>query len=768
MNLSKRITLTSSVILVFFFFTVVVFLWSNQITRGKVNQLQSVIRAQYLVSDIAQQMKELNTRLQVLDAVASAQDKNALSEDEQKRLLQGIVSTGNAINSVRRVAGDKIAPQLTGVDKAEEIINQWKMLIGRADSQGQSVQLYTLVAFTSEFGDAENRLTHDGFLLRSMSSDLNQAIDEAQTLVHKVSLLVFFLSVAVAVILTTLLIRYTQVSLSQLRRGTREWSNGNLSHRVRTVGKGDLSELGLAFNAMAEKLQAAMEEANREKERADEANQAKSGFLANMSHELRTPMNAIIGYSEMLLEDLEDDVEPDPQELAADLGKIHGAGKHLLGLINEVLDLAKVESGKMGVYNEETDLEKLIAGVASTVQPLVANYDNELQTLIEVDDTAIRTDVTKFRQILMNLLSNAAKFTRSGTITIRARRFPENATDMVSISVSDTGIGMTPEQLDKVFDEFTQADESTTREFGGTGLGLSICKKFAELMQGRIEVESTPGEGTTFTFAVPAIAQDAKTEESEGKPAGGETSETPQDGLARVLVIDDDESSLELSKRILTKRGYSVLTASSGAEGIEVARGQHPDIIVLDVIMPEMDGWQVLEKLRAIPATADIPIIMQSMLSERELGLSMGADDYLTKPVDKSDLPNAIRKLLPELNLDQGVLVIEEGAEIVDLLNANHTEASYELLQTADLEQASEWMLARAFGVVLVGQHSDMERVSKFMQQVANSNTVPPTPMLLLNSIQLEAMDAEQLLSYIRVHVVRKNGETPEPSQADA
>lgn len=758
MNLSKRITLTSSVILVFFFFTVVVFLWSNQVTRKKVNQLQSVIRAQYLVSDIAQQMKELNTRLQVLDAVTSAQDKKALSAEEQKKLLKGILATGTAIRSVRQVAGSTVAPRLTGVDKAEEIVNQWKMLINRADTEQRSVQLYTLVAFSSDFNDAAKRLTHDGFLLRSIASNLNQAIDEAQALVHKVSLLVFFLSAAIAVTLTTLLIRYTQVALSQLRRGTREWSAGNLSHRVRVVGKGDLSELGLAFNAMAQKLQVALEEANREKERADEANQAKSGFLANMSHELRTPMNAIIGYSEMLLEDLEDEVELDPQELSADLGKIHAAGKHLLGLINEVLDLAKVESGKMVVYNEDTDLEQLISGVASTVQPLVNNYDNELETLIEVDNTAIRTDVTKFRQILMNLLSNAAKFTRNGTITVRARRFVENETDLVAVSVSDTGIGMTPEQMDKVFDEFTQADDSTTREFGGTGLGLSICKKFAELMQGRIEVESTPGEGTTFTFVVPAIAAEPSVEAVEAQPSR-EAPAADQDGLARVLVIDDDASSLELSKRILAKRGYSVLTASSGADGIKLAREQHPDIIVLDVIMPEMDGWQVLEKLRAIPATANIPIIMQSMLSERELGLAMGADDYLTKPVDKSDLPNAIRKLLPELTLDKGVLVIEEGSAIVDLLDESHAKAAYELLQTADVEQASEWLEDREFGLVLVGQHSDMERVAAFMEQVANSSTLPPTPMLLLNSIELETMDTEQLLSYIGIHVGRKHGE---------
>jgi len=249
----------------------------------------------------------------------------------------------------------------------------------------------------------------------------------------------------------------------------------------------------------------------------------------------------------MLLEDIEDGVEVEAEDLEADLGKIHGAGKHLLGLINEVLDLSKVESGKMGVYNEQIDLTKLVEDVCSTVQPLIVKYDNTLKTEYHMEDSNIRTDVTKFRQILMNLLSNAAKFTRDGDITVNTHRFMEKDIDMLSIAVTDTGIGMTPAQLDKVFEEFTQADDSTTREFGGTGLGLSICKKFAELMQGRIEVESTPGKGTRFTFMVPAVAVDIEVEE----PAASEDDDTESvemEGLARVLVVDDDESSLEISK----------------------------------------------------------------------------------------------------------------------------------------------------------------------------------------------------------------------------
>ncbi len=767
MNLSKRIALTSSVILVFFFFTIVVFMWSTQVSREKVSQLQSVIRTQYLVGDISQQLKELNIRLKVLDTVALAQDKTELNITEQTNLLNSVIATGKSIETLRVTSGSTISEQLNGIESAEEIINQWKELINYAMEVDRPVQLYSMVAFGSAFDEAETSLEKDGTLLRTLSSSLNVEIDEAEALTNRISMVVFLLSALIALVLAYSLIRYTQKSLAQLRQGTKEWSSGNLTHRIQVTGKGDLSDLGRAFNAMAEKLDTTMQQAHAERQRADKANRAKSGFLANMSHELRTPMNAIIGYSEMLLEDIEDGVEMDMQEIESDLQKIQSSGKHLLGLINDVLDLSKVESGKMGVYNEQTDLQKLVDDVASTVQPLVEKYDNTLSTSFDLEDSSVCTDVTKFRQILMNLLSNAAKFTRGGKITIETRRYLEQGVDTVSVAVCDTGIGMTPAQLDKVFEEFTQADDSTTREFGGTGLGLSICKKFAHLMHGRIDVESTPGEGTCFTFIVPAIAEptetgDAARSESDHVGTADNAETTDINGLAKVLVVDDDASSLEISKRILAKRGYSVITADNGATGIELALEQHPDIIVLDVIMPEMDGWQVLEKLKAQPATKDIPIIMQSMLSERELGLAMGADDYLTKPVDKSDLPNAVRKLLPALNLDKGVLIIEEGSTITELIEESRGDETYEVRQTSDLTEANQWILEREFGIILVGRHSEMDTVSKFMERVERSEEYGNTPILLLNSIQLESMNTDQLLSFIQIHQGSKGILEPE------
>jgi len=316
--------------------------------------------------------------------------------------------------------------------------------------------------------------------------------------------------------------------------------------------------------------------------------------------------------------------------------------------------------------------------------------------------------------------------------------------------VTDTGIGMTKKQLEKVFEEFTQADDSTTREFGGTGLGLSICRSFALLMKGRIDVKSTPGKGTTFTFIVPAM--DPKTVAVEPGESPTKTEDIFEgSGLATILVIDDDDVSLEISERILGKKGYSVLTASSGDQGVALACDKHPDIIVLDVIMPGMDGWQVLEQLKEHEKTRDIPIIMQSMLSERELGLAKGADDYLTKPIDKINLTAAVRNLLPDVNMDNGLMIIEQGTSVNDLIKDIAQERNWEIQTTADLEEARKWLGDRQFGIVLIGKHSDMDAVSLLMRQLANLPDSKRTPMLLLSSIDLEDSHPDQLLSYLNV-----------------
>jgi len=380
------------------------------------------------------------------------------------------------------------------------------------------------------------------------------------------------------------------------------------------------------------------QEALAARDAAESANRTKSTFLANMSHELRTPMNAIIGYSEMLIEEAED---LELQDLIPDLQKIRSAGKHLLALINDILDLSKIEAGKMTLYLEEIAIDSMIRDVVSTIMPLIEKNENRIVVECPQDIGSMKADMTKVRQTLFNLLSNASKFTEKGEITLTVSKVEHTTGPRLHFTVRDTGIGMNEEQLGKLFQSFSQADASTTRKYGGTGLGLVISRKFCQMMGGDISVKSQSGVGTTFTVDLPQEVIEVPSEAPRQLPAG---KPTPGGKLKLVLVIDDDHDSAEILKRNLAKSGYDVVVAHSGKAGIEIARKMKPAAITLDVMMPGMDGWSVLTTLKADPATAHIPVIMVTMLQDRQLGFTLGASEFLTKPVQPEKLRNLLTK----------------------------------------------------------------------------------------------------------------------------
>ncbi len=388
------------------------------------------------------------------------------------------------------------------------------------------------------------------------------------------------------------------------------------------------------------------------REAAEAATRAKSAFLANMSHELRTPMNAILGYSEMLMEEAEDEGQED---FIPDLKKIHIAGKHLLGLINEILDLSKIEAGKMELYLESFDVAGMINDVALTLKPLVEKNANTLEVHCASDLGTMHADLTKVRQSLFNLLSNASKFTQNGTITLDAAPLLRDGARWIDFKVADTGIGMTPEQIDKLFQPFVQADASTSRKYGGTGLGMTITQHFTRMMGGEISVASEPGAGTTFTVLLPA--------EVEIQPVAPapqpEVAEPKIPGINTVLVIEDDPGARDLLTRFLTKEGYRVETAAGGEEGLRLARELHPDVITLDVMMPGMDGWAVLSQLKADPGLAEIPVVMLTIVDNKNLGYALGAADYLTKPIQRDRLLAILHKYCPSSE-PATVLVVED------------------------------------------------------------------------------------------------------------
>ena len=389
--------------------------------------------------------------------------------------------------------------------------------------------------------------------------------------------------------------------------------------------------------------------------RAEEASRTKSLFLANMSHELRTPLNAILGYSEMLEEEA---LDMELENFVPDLGRINGAGKHLLALINDILDLSKIEAGKMDLFVEEFDLSTMINEVSTLAKPLIEKNNNALQVEVSPDLGSMSADQTKVRQCLFNLLSNAAKFTEAGQIKLRVHRESivgledAGARDWIAFEVQDSGIGMSAEQVLKLFQAFTQADASTTRKFGGTGLGLALTRRFCQMMGGDVNVHSAPGEGSTFTINIPAQID-------PNLPIDGEpflSSEAvmravPESALPLpqgtcVLVIDDDPTQRDLMKRFLDKEGFPAQAAASGEQGLALARQLKPLVITLDVMMPGMDGWHVLNDLKNDPELGNIPVIMLTMVDDKSRGYALGAADYMTKPVDRARLSGVLQKFM--------------------------------------------------------------------------------------------------------------------------
>jgi PAS domain S-box-containing protein len=398
---------------------------------------------------------------------------------------------------------------------------------------------------------------------------------------------------------------------------------------------------------------------------AEAASRTKSVFLANMSHELRTPMNAIIGYSEMLIEEAGD---AGHESFVPDLQKIRTAGKHLLELINDVLDLSKIEAGRMELYLETFALQTVLVNVMDTVRPLADKNQNALVLEAPGDLGSMRADLTKVRQCLFNLLSNACKFTHDGTITLRVRA----ADGRLYFAVEDTGIGMSAEQMGKLFHAFTQADASTTRKFGGTGLGLVISRTFARMMGGDVTVESELGKGTTFTLELPfTVAPSAS-----GPLRGGTTLSgavpldlpAPDPGAPLILIIEDEVDSRDLLQRLIQREGFRVKVATGGKEGIRMAMEETPAAITLDLIMPEVDGWTVLTALKSTPALCDVPVLAVSITDQRELAFARGVADFITKPIDRQRLIQLLNTHVPREKdrPARPILVVEDDAPTRD------------------------------------------------------------------------------------------------------
>jgi signal transduction histidine kinase/DNA-binding response OmpR family regulator len=491
---------------------------------------------------------------------------------------------------------------------------------------------------------------------------------------------------------------------------------------------------------------------------AEAANTAKSSFLANMSHELRTPMNAIIGYSEMLAEDAEDEGNV---ETAEDLKKINAAGNHLLALINDVLDLSKIEAGRMDIYLETFEIRPMIEEVAATVDSLVQKKHNRLEVEIDPALAAMRADLTKVRQGLFNLLSNAAKFTEEGDITLAARAASAAGREWVVFTVSDTGIGIPPEKLGTIFEEFSQADKSTTRNFGGTGLGLAITRRFCQLMGGDVEVASTQGEGSTFTIKLPVRAEMATTVEegavvAEAAEAGAAPRPAEPGREHTILAIDDDPNALDLIGRMLQPAGYRIVTASDGQEALRLARTLRPSAITLDVVMPSMDGWQVLRRLKSDPDTRDIPVIMVTMTEERDIGAALGATDFMTKPFEREQLL-ALLERYADAAAERRVLVVEDNAEVRAMARRALEPAGWRVVEATNGREGLEQLAEETPSLVLLDLMMPVMDGFEFVSEVRKEPAWHSVPIIVVTAKDLTEEDRQRLKGSV-VGLIEKSG----------
>jgi signal transduction histidine kinase/CheY-like chemotaxis protein len=565
------------------------------------------------------------------------------------------------------------------------------------------------------------------------------------------------LSLVVAIfIVWFFVLRYIIARLREVNNAMLAVASGNLDVKLPPTGPdelGDMSRALAVFRDNAREIRQAREEAEGARHQAEAASRTKSAFLANMSHELRTPLNAIIGYSEILREDAQDRGDKTSE---ADLVKIETAGKHLLGLINDILDLSKIEAGRMDLHLEDVDLSKLAAEVKVLVTPLMDKNGNRFEIELPSGIGAMHVDVVKLKQSLVNLLSNAAKFTKNGLVKLSVTKEKSVAGRPVfRFAVKDSGIGMNDEQMGRLFQAFTQADASTTRNYGGTGLGLTITKHFATMLGGDITVTSKPGEGSTFTIVLPDGTKSAPL-------AVRPEVVLPESGDARggtVLVVDDDPAVHDVLRLTIAREGYRLLHAYDGAEALEVARREKPDVITLDVMMPKLDGWTVLGRLKSDPALASIPVIMLTIVDERTLGYSLGAAEYMTKPIDRNRLLQLLRRFAARTG-EAVVLVVDDSEDVRAVVRQTVEKSGLKTVEAENGQAALDWLAKNPVpALVLLDLMMPVMDGFTFLERVQSIPALAHMPIVVLTAKDLT--EAERRIVNERTLLVLTKGAQP-------
>ena len=554
----------------------------------------------------------------------------------------------------------------------------------------------------------------------------------------------------------------------------------NFALRVSMPAPEELAQLATAFNDLLEQIQLRDLELRRHRDhlgdliaqrtaellqlnhalyqardKAEDASRAKSSFLANMSHELRTPLTAIIGYSEMLIEEAEAGGQPDS---VPDLQRIRASGRHLLELINEVLDLSRIEAGRMTLQHTDFDLAALIREVSVAVLPLAEKNHNQLELDLPPAGLTVNSDQTKIRQTLLNLLSNACKFTQQGQVRLRLVVETTEGEVWAVVTVTDTGIGMKPEQLNRLFQAFTPADTAITRKYGGTGLGLTISKKFTEALGGQLTVTSEPTRGTTFVLRFPTRPLPVKPVPAPVPVLPASLANAPS-----VLVIDDDPHTRDLIARFLLKEGFTPQTAADGRQGLALAKQLRPALITLDVMMPDMDGWSVLSALKADAELATIPVVMVTVAEGRDQGFSLGAAEFLTKPVDFTRLAGLLRQHCPVPG-ERPILVVEDDEISSHLLRRNLEKEGYAVMVAPNGRVALDQIRMRLPAVILLDLLMPEMDGFEFAQAVRARRDMRDVPIIVLTAKDLTEEERQMLTGSVTT-ILQKQTVSPEDLQ---